>query len=217
MRVLTVALALVVATVTLTTQIAAACGGTYGARPRPSVLVVTSHSIPTPRSFAILGALDADVADWQHLAPRTFDPTSIASLGTLDVPMTLTLVGPERARVVTATQQVGLANLFFSHTSSKVRAVEIPRAKGDDVVVALRGRVPGARLVLPEYRMDGTVVLVEDLTAVHRASGNDRAFDLHRGTQFLGTHEGSVVGILTVDGAQYVVAERDGRATTIAL
>lgn len=216
MRTLTVALALVVATLTLTTQIAAACGGSYGTRKRPTVMLISTHSQPTLRSFALMSPIEVGDSAWERLFPHSFDPTQITSLGELDTPMTLTLVGPTRTRVVQANRRVGLANADF-RMGTRMSALEIPRSRKDDFVLAVRGEAPGAQFVMPEYRMDGTVVLAEGLTAVHRMVGDDRGFELQRGSRSLGTHVGTVFGILTVDGERYVVADRDGVATTIAL
>jgi hypothetical protein len=151
MRFLPHLLAAVLATTTLTTQIAAACGGYADFKPAPRVLAVSSHSIVdtkqhwTRRAFVVLEqSIEADDSAWKWLAPYTYDPTHILTIGRLAKPMEVTLVGPSGTRVVKADQQVALSRSWHIGHEQKRIALEVPVAERDQFTVAIAGRATDA-------------------------------------------------------------------------
>jgi hypothetical protein len=153
MRFLPHLLAALLATTTLTTSIAAACGGYVEINPAPRVLAVSTHHLNpgaprkrnVDRAFVVLGASSNDVGegDWNFIAPRTFDTTQLAMLSPLATATELTLVGPSGTRVVKATQQVALRRGW---TADKTQlALEVPVKAGEQFVIAIPGRVTDAR------------------------------------------------------------------------
>ena len=111
------------ATTTLTTSVASACGGYIQVDPAPRVLAVSSHSVLkgerwTHRAFVVLEQSLQPAAEklWALLAPGTYDATRIKLLSRLAQPVEVTLVGPSGARVVKTDKQVGLTGSFWSLT-----------------------------------------------------------------------------------------------------
>lgn len=133
------------------TRDADACGG-Y--RPGPEVFQLTAHTVidrdrpgraPSTRVFALLpwDHAPADGLAWRRISPMSFDATEIASATPFANPVTLTLLGPSGARVVSTTKHVFLSRSW--HFDRPVGAVEVT-AQGD-FQIALRGNLAGARWV----------------------------------------------------------------------
>src|SRR5262245_55485810 len=104
------------ATTTLTTSIAAACGGYVKVDPAPRVLAVTTHGVMsgerwTNRAFVVLDeSPQVDDKAWKMLAPGTYDGTRIAMLSGFYVKREFTLVGPSGTRFVKTSSRVALSH-----------------------------------------------------------------------------------------------------------
>src|SRR5262245_55995934 len=106
MRFATALVAVSLATVTLTSEIANPCrGGEF--RPRPQVMMVTTHGFIKNhkwqrRAFVVLDevANTDGKLKWVWLGPGTYDSTEVAELAPLDTPVEFTLAGPTGTRVV---------------------------------------------------------------------------------------------------------------------
>jgi hypothetical protein len=153
MRFLPHLLAAVLATTTLSAQVASACGGSYvDFNPAPRVLAVSTHHLnpggPGPRNdraFVVLAQSSDAVSndDWDFIAPRTFDATQLAVLSPLATPMEVTLVGPSGTRVVKTKQQVALRRGL---TGKQQRlALEVPLRANQEFAIAIQGRASDAK------------------------------------------------------------------------
>jgi hypothetical protein len=229
MRFATCLLAALLTATTLTTQIAAACGGSYeSVRRPPQLMVLSSHHVyskpdgdvpsSTRRTFAITRAnldVGADAA-WERLAPMTYDYTDVLSLANLTSPMTVTVVGESGTRVVRSNTRVALKNAMFI-SGSLFEGVELPLASEDRFEIALAGSHRDAvwHDLVGSYtytnRIAGT-----NLSATHSYDDGKPMVALRAGKQDLGSYEGYVVGAVDVGGARYVVLKtRLGTAYTV--
>jgi hypothetical protein len=151
MRFLPVLLAAVLVTTTVTTQIASACGGDFGLPPQ--VLAVSQHIVhPTrarersgDRAFVVLGApiKDDGKSAWSFVAPRTFDTMQFLPLPPRLVPMEVTLVGSNGARVVKTDKQVALRNGW--QDKQPRLALEVSVHDGESIGFAIIGNASDAK------------------------------------------------------------------------
>jgi hypothetical protein len=150
MRFATCLVAALLSSATLTTQIAAACGGYESVRRAPAVMTLTTHigypgsdtTAPTRtrRSFAITSA-SVDVApgtNWERVAPHSYDATDFITLAP-GAARTMTLVGPSGARVIRTDARVALRDAMFK-PDSKFEAFELSIAQDEAFEIALAGR-----------------------------------------------------------------------------
>jgi len=229
MRFATCFLAALLATATLTTQIAAACGGSYEtARRAPQVMLLSSHyvygqtasEVPSTarRSFALTRTrLDVGAdAPWERLAPMSYDNTEILALHELSTPMTVTLVGESGTRVVRSDSRVALKNAMFI-SDSEFEGVEIPLSNEDrfDIVLA------GSHCDAVWHDMVGSYTYTNkiagtNLSATFSHGDGKPMVALRAGKQALGSYEGYVVGAVDVGGDRYVVMKTTtGTAYTV--
>lgn len=151
MRFLPPLLAALLATTTITTSVAFACGDPRPVDPAPRVLAVSTHGFVgtherwTHRAFVVLEkSIDADDSAWKWLAPATYDATHILMMSRLATPMELTLVGPSGTRVVKADKQVALSRTWGIGVGQKRLALEVPVGNRDRFSVAIAGRATDA-------------------------------------------------------------------------
>lgn len=209
MRLATCALALALATTTATTQIADACGGSYGLDLPPQVMLVSDHVRSSHRAFVILGdrAGNDDDGSYERLAPMTYDYTLIKELEPLAHAMTFTLVGTHGRRVVSADRHVALKHVLWSH-GSHVDGMEV--AVNEDFAIALHGDVRDATWHVSEYAR-GRHVLPFGITATSNKEGG---YTVRVGTRSLGTHAGALKGLLEMNGKRYIVM-KNGTQTSL--
>jgi hypothetical protein len=209
--------ALVLATSTLTTQIADACGGGYEARQRaPQVLSVSRHShirdhVVGVRSFALLrGSLEVQkTANWAIVAPGTYENAQLASLGRLAKPLELTVFSSQGVRVFKAQQHVALKYPTFQ-SNDTFDAIELPTRGHEEIMFALVGDYSTATWHRNDYRYTNEQG-IHDTTLIWTRSFRDgRAqFELADGDRKLGIYPGTVKGALDIGGLRYVVASDD--------
>jgi hypothetical protein len=207
MRFLPHLFAAVLATTTLSAQVASACGGYVARNPAPRVLAVSSHSVPTSkaqrrwinRTFVVLEqSIDADDAAWQWLAPYTYDTTHILTMARLATPMEVTLVGPGGARVVKTDKQVALSRDWHIGHDQKRVALEVPVGQRDRFEIAIAGRVTDAKWhelgdgsvsAATQWRLTGQLGLAADATPLGALTAAGRTYVVYSLNHQLGLLE----------------------------
>ncbi len=221
-------LALAALVTTPLTRTAEACGGSYES-PRPAppqISLVTTHTtgLATSRmpsrgrmSFAIIGIepTQPEKLEWRRVSSSTsYDPTEVAPTGYYHR-HTLTLLGASGTRVVSTKNQVALKNVRWNY-DALFDALTLPVAANDNFTIALRGDHAGA--VWHAFRP--TFVQPSSIAGTNLSikRGRGASFTILDGKREIGSHEGTVLGAVDLDGARYlVVTSGDGFATTIAV
>jgi hypothetical protein len=206
----------------------------------PQVLPLSSHSGPfrggawATRTFAMLGEPVPAGVRWHMLAPRTYDSTQVADAAPLDAALTVTLVGPSGARVVSTTQRAFLAPawgwktpsaalevdtgerdarfsvaLVGSHPNATWEALDHQSGSADDVDwVIAQGVTPAAGQVTVSHIPNTT----SDVITVMQKDSGDMITFVRRDDKVRRQIQGAAVGTLT-DRSHYLLVERDGVIT----
>ncbi len=240
-------LAALALTATLTSafapSIADACGG-YMADRTPAVFAVDDHSIHrvgtdhwNRRAFVVLGKITAPAdATWQLLAPRTYDTTQIADAPDPQQSTTFTLVGPSGSRVVSSNRHTLLKQSF--RTLHEHSAIEVDIAEQARFQVAVLGVQPDAKWIessgvtpskdtrawVRDQGMDNAHVYavklkgtkIEVISAYGKNDIGLTSFVVVDG-ESRGAFLGSLIGGLDLGGKRYVLLERDGQITPVAV
>lgn len=206
MRLLLCLPALVLAAVTVASDIADACGAPV----RPNLVLISSHRSPatipnTRRAFAVRGGpADAPVgATWTPLAPQSFDPASIHDLGSAKRSV-LTLVGPSGTRVVKTHTRRLLIQESIAIGHEVHEASEVPVGMDDHFPIAIVGNAKHAKWHELEALGLGALPLY---AATYR-------FELLAGSERLGTYDGIALGVLEYGGKRYLVIKDGAYAKT---
>lgn len=245
MRFLPHLLAAVLATTTLSTSIADACGGYVRVDPAPRVLAVSSHGLRqserwTQRAFVVLEQTIKPEGNkhWNLLAPGTYDSTQIMALSRLATPMEVTLVGPSGARVVKTDKQFALTHvLYFAWDQTRV-GLEVPLKADERFTVAIAGRATDATWGEIEYH-EGTAATrwwlerqgIKDAQHVGLRTIKSMSFDIVEYSQGDTTHfavrdgdrtvglaaNGRVLGSVTTKGRSFIVFDTDGQIGLLEL
>jgi len=224
-------------------SIADACGG-YMPDPRPAVFAVDDHNVHREgtdgwdrRAFVVLGATTAPAdAAWKQLAPRTFDSTQIADAPDPQQSTTFTLVGPSGARVVSSNRHALLKQTFRSQAEHT--AIEVGVDQQSQFQIAVLGVQPDAKWVettgvtptkttlawVRKQGMDTSYVYVAKIkgTSIQVISAHGKgaigltSFVVVDG-QSRGAFTGSPIGGLDLGGKRYVLLEREGLITPVAV
>ena len=239
-------LASLAVTATLTSalapSIAEACGG-YMGDPMPAVFAVDDHTVhrlgsrSNRRSFVVLAATTAPAnATWALLAPRSYDSTQIADAPDPKQSTTFTLVGPSGSRVVSSNRLALLKQSF--RTVNEHSAIEIDVAEQARFQIAVLGVQRDAKWI-----PSSGVATTEDTLAWVRNQGLDTSYvyvSRIEGTkiQVISAHQpndigltsfvvvdgesrgafiGSPIGGLELGGKRYVLLEREGLITPVAV
>ena len=140
-------------------RIADACGG-YNLEPTvfrlSSHFIVGADSAERRRTFALLReqAPSKGLA-WHQLAPMSYDATQIANAKSFASPVTLTLVGPSGAKVVSSSKHVFLSRSWDFDAATG--AVEVPSG---DFAIALSGSHEDAKwLALEDVKYSKSAML----------------------------------------------------------
>jgi hypothetical protein len=228
MRFATCLVAALLSTATLTTQIAAASGGSYESlRAAPQVMSVSMHYVygtpgaedsTTRRAFVITqrrSDLEKQQEGWTMIAPRSYDATSLISLSPLRRSTAVTLIGPSGTRVVRTSSRVVLRDAFFRFGT--LEALEVPATVDDQIEIALAGSHADAvwHAMRGSYTLTSKIIDTDLSVTMAYEDGAPRA-TLHAGTRNIGTFEGYPQGAIDVGGARYFVMQRqDGIAYTV--
>jgi hypothetical protein len=245
MRFLPHLLAAVLATTTVSTSIADACGGYVRVDPAPRVLAVSTHTSfngarSTSRAFVVLEQpvqLDAKTP-WQLVAPRSYDNTQIFTMSPLANPMEVTLVGPSGARVIKTAKQVALKGSWQIGWDKTRIALEAPVKQGERFAIAIAGRAADATWGEIEYH-EGTAATtwwlgqqgIKDPQYVGLRTIKGMAFDIVEYSQGDTTHfvvrdgdrtvglaaNGRVLGSVTTNGRSFLVFDTDGQIRLLEL
>lgn len=220
MRFTTCLLAALLSSTTLAPQVADACGGSYETiRRAPQVMLLSSHHVygnPNDirggvrtgrRAFAITRTnldLGSDTK-WERISPMSYDYTDILSLGTLDTPMTFTLVGTSGTRVVRSDARVALRNDMFI-SGSQFEGVELALDKVDDFEIVLAGSHPYAvwHDIVPTYTFTNPIAGT-NLTGTRSYPDGKPMVQISVGGSDRGTFEGYLVGAVDIGSSRYVV------------
>ncbi|HEY5920980.1 MAG TPA: hypothetical protein VIV11_04885 [Kofleriaceae bacterium] len=244
MRLISSLLVATLAATTLTTSIAAACGGYVRVDPAPRVLTVSTHGVNangkwTQRSFVVLEQkLElADDAKWRMLAPRTYDATRILMLARLAKPMEVTLVGPSGARVVQTDKQVALTQSWHIGLDETRPALEVPVGDSDRFEIAIAGRALDAKWRELDY-VHAQAAAAKWLTArgindadyptlaklknteleiVSFSKDGVSQLMVRQGNVFVTGMAGAAVGAVTTKGRTFLVVKRDAQLATLEL
>ena len=241
MRLATSLVAAVLASTSIATPIADACGGDYGPRAPAMFLVANHHG----RTFVLL---DKRVPSLEGVAWKgeamTYDHTQVAAAPAFAAARKLTLVGPKRTRRLASANHVFIKPTWESR--DPMNALEIfPRGEERERI-AIDGQfasvawselaqqnlgletVPWAQnpgfsppldpTLMSLFEVEGTNL--ELITAyAHDADGKAFAATYVRapGAQPYGGYRGSPIGVVTLDGTRYMVLVNDGLVTPIAI
>ncbi|MBS1120068.1 MAG: hypothetical protein H6Q90_2296 [Deltaproteobacteria bacterium] len=188
----------------------------------PRTFLVSTHHIPgigTPgrtRTFAVLGEPAPRDATWQLLAPAGYDTTRIADAAPLDAPLTLTLLGPSGARVVSSARR---AFLWSSMQFAPSAVLELD-AEAAHTRVALAGSLPGAVWIGLDdagrsvSRLHGTKLE----TVLVMPNGDREPVTLvRRDGQEVARSTGRPIGAMRLYGMHYLFVERAGIVTSVPI
>ena len=240
-------LASLAVTATLTSafapSIADACGG-YTGDPMPAVFAVDDHTVHqlggdrwNRRAFVVLGATTAPAdAAWELLAPRSYDSTQIADAPDPQQSTTFTLVGPSGSRVVSSNRRALLKHSF--RIQNEHSAIEVDVAEQARFQIAVLGvqrdatwipstGVATTKATLAWVRGQGldtayvyvTKIQGTKIQVISAHQPNDiglTSFVVVDGTS-RGAYTGSPIGGLDLGGKRYVLLEREGLITPIAV
>ncbi len=245
MRFLPHLLAAVLATTTVTTSIADACGGYVRVDPAPRVLAVSTHTLfgnerHRSRAFVVLEqSIKSDGNNlWELLAPGSYDSTRIKALSRLATPMELTLVGPSGPRVVKTDKQFALTHLLYFAWNDARIGLEVPVKRGEHFTVAIAGRADDATWGEVEYH-EGTAATtwwlgqqgIKDAQYVGLRTIEGMAFDIVEYSQGDTNHfvvrdgdrtvglaaNGRVLGSVTTKGRSFLVFDTHGQIGLLEL
>jgi hypothetical protein len=244
MRFISSLLVATLAATTLTTSVAAACGGYVRVDTAPRVLAVSTHGLMangrwTNRSFVVLEQAPDLAADapWKQLAPHSYDATRIVALARLASPMEVTLVGPSGARVVKTSKQVALSRSWQIGFDKTRVALEVPVQNNDRFTIAIAGRATDAKWRELEYaessatttwwlRTQGiknaayaTLATVQgtDYEVVAFSQDDKSQLLVRQGDVQITAAIGHAVGAVTTNGRMFLVINNDGQLGTIEL
>lgn len=240
MRFTTSLVAAVLASTSIKTQIADACGGDYGPRAPAMFLVANHHG----RTFVLLDKNVPSVEGLSWFSDRmTYDSSEIAVAPAFATARKLTLVGPDRMRRLASVNHVVIKPAWESR--DPMNALEIVPREPEQVRIAVEGRfatvvwnelasepvgletaawaqAPGFSPPLDPATMSLSKVVgtnVELITAWTYADGSSISTTYVRtpGAEPYGGYRGSPLGVVTLDGRRYMVLVDDGLVTPVAL
>jgi len=213
------------ASLALAAEPADACGP-YVSKPR--LMQLTTHFTDGGlRSFAITNEPAPANLAWTRLAPSTYDYASIAEASDPERALDLTLVGPDGTQLVSSRRRVFLSQTFTKSTPSVAMEITVPRGQ---FAIALAGKHADAtwnagRQVRVGNRYDvawvntqGIEPMMASLVSASKIDGTDleaitvlpktgeQITFVRRGTQVARQFEGTLLGLLGVDGERFVVA-----------
>jgi len=244
MRLISTLLVATLAATTLTTSIAAACGGYVHVDPAPRVLAVSTHGLSangrwTSRSFVVLEQemKRNDDDKWRPLAPRSYDATQIMTLAQLSSPIELTLVGPSGVRVVKTNKQVALSRSWHIGFDKTRVALEVPFKTNDQFTIAIAGRATDAKWRELDYAESPatlawwlgtqgiknaeypTLATVQgtDLEVIGFSQDGKSTLVVRQGDALLGSSMGHAIGAVTTNGRSYLVVSTEGFVGTLEL
>jgi hypothetical protein len=242
MRLISSVLVTALAATTLSTSIAAACGGYVDVDPAPYTLSVTTHGLMengkwTQRGFVVLEQqVELEAKAWKQLAPGTFDGTRIAFVAPREKPLELTLLGPSGTRVITTAKQVALSHSWKIGTDQSRLALEIPAIKDAQFTIAIIGRATDAKWQELPYEQ-GTLAtswwlakhgvkdaeyvsmrrISVDLDVVEYSKDGASGFSVRQGDEEVGVGVGVVQGAFTTKGRAFLSVRRNGQLGTVEL
>lgn len=239
MRLATSLVAALLASTTIATRIADACGGDYGPR-APAMFLVSNHNGHT---FVLLdkNVPSLEGVTWKG-AEMSFDPTVVAAAPAFATARKLTLVGSARTR------RLASANHVFVRVAAHdpMNALEIfPRGE-ERARIAVDGQFatvvwnelssqplgletvawaqnPGFSPPLDPSLMSLSMVVGSDLELITAWSydsdgkGFSTTYVRTPGAKPYGGYRGSPIGVVTLDGTRYMVLVNDGLVTPIAI
>ncbi len=240
MRFATSLVAAVLASTTIATRIADACGGDYGPRAPAMFLVADHHG----RTFVLL---DKSVPSLEGLTwfrdRMTYDSSEIAPAPAFATARKLTLVGPDRTRRLASANHVFIKPAWESR--DPMNALEIFPRGIEQARIAVDGQFtkvawnelasqpigletaawaqnPGFSPPLDPSLMSLSKVVgtnLELVTAWTSADGKSISTTYVRtpGAQPYGGYRGSPLGVVTLDGTRYLVLVDDGLVTPVAI
>jgi hypothetical protein len=242
MRLISSVLVTALAATTLSTSIAAACGGYVRVDPAPYTLGVTTHGLMekgkwTQRGFVVLDQkVELDAKAWKRLAPGTYDGTHIAFVAPREQPLELTLLGPSGTRVIKTAKQVALSRSWQISTDQSRLALEIPALKDAQFTIALIGRATDAKWQELPYEQgtaatswwldkhgvkDAEYVSVRrisaDLDIVEYSKDGTSGFSVRQGDEEVGVGVGVVQGAFTTKGRAFLSVKTQGQLATLEL
>lgn len=224
-------------------SIADACGG-YMRDPLPAVFAVDDHSVHrvgtdrwNRRAFVVLGATTAPAdATWELLAPRSYDSTQIADAPDPQQSTTFTLIGPSGSRVVSSNRLALLKQTF--RTPHEHSAIEVDVAEQARFQIAVLGVQRDAKWIestgiaatkntlawVRKQGMDTSYVYVAKFQGTKIQVISAHQSNIIGVTSFVivdgesrGTFAGSPIGGLDLGGKRYVLLEREGMITPVAV
>jgi hypothetical protein len=241
MRLATSLVAAVLASTSIATPIADACGGDYGPR-APAMFLVANHN---GRTFVLL---DKRVPSLEGVAWKgeamTYDHTLVAAAPAFATARKLTLVGADRTRRLASANHVFIKPAWESR--DPMNALEIYPRGVEQARIAVDGEVktvvwnelapqqlgletaawaqnPGFTPPLDPQLMSLARVAgtdVELITAhTYGADGKGTATTYVRalGAKPYGGYPGAPIGVVTLDGVRYLVLVNDGLVSPIAI
>jgi hypothetical protein len=241
MRLATSLVAALLASTSIATRIADACGGDYGPR-APAMFLVSNHN---GRTFVLL---DKNVATPERLAWSreriTYDWTEVAPGTAFATARKLTLVGADRTRRLASANHVFVKQA--SDSRDPMNALEIFPKGVEQARIAVDGQFtsvvwnelasqplgletvawaqnPGFSPPIDPQMMSLSKVVGTDLELITGWS-----FDIHGkgisatyvrtpGAKPYGGYRGAPIGVVTLDGTRYLVLVDDGLVTPVAI
>lgn len=206
-----------VAALVISTQVAApvaeACGG-YVDR-APAMFLVASHH---GRTFVLLGGAIPETAalDWKGDA-MSYDRTEIAKAPALAGAFEFTLAGDTTSRTMRSKNQVFITPVFESKRA--MTALEIFPRRDEGVRIAVEGKhaTSWAHVEqLDDARHSAIPGTELRLTTSYDERGATTSIDTKAGLPW-GRYRGAPLGMVTVDGEQFLVLVDDGRITPVRL
>ena len=241
MRLATSLVAALLASTSISTSVADACGGDFGPR-APAMFLVSNHN---GRTFVLL---DKSVPSLEGVAwkgeARTYDTTLVAAASAFATARTLTLVGADRTRRLASANHVFIKPAWDSH--DPMNALEIFSKGTEHARIAIDGQFttvvwnelasepvgletvawaqnPGFSPPLDARLMSLSKVVGTDLELITAytydtdGKGISSTYVRTPGAKPYGGYRGSPLGVVTLDGTRYMVLDNDGLLTPVQI
>ncbi len=241
MRLATSLVAALLAGATIATPIAVACGGDFGPR-APAMYLVSNHN---GRTFVLLDKAvpSLEGVPWKGEA-RTYDTTLVAAASAFATARKLTLVGADHTRRLASANHVFIKPAWDSH--DPMNALEIFPKGIEDARIAVDGQFAtvvwnelanepvGLETVAWAQNPGFTPPLDPRLISLSKIGGTDlelitaytydsdgkgisSTYVRAPGAKPYGGYRGSPLGVVTLDGARYMVLDNDGLLTPVQI
>ncbi|HEY5920979.1 MAG TPA: hypothetical protein VIV11_04880 [Kofleriaceae bacterium] len=243
MRFITCLLLTALASITLTTQIAAACGGYVQVDPAPRLLLMSSHGFHEPgawrlRTFVLLEEAPQidDNTVWTPVAPGRYDGPKIAALPRLVTPRAVTLIGPSGVRVVETDQLVAFSKSPHIGLEQIRTAVEVRVGHYEKLPIAVAGRDNDAKWHelgnntaseatkqwlakrgIKTQHVKLQAIQGGKFSVVRYFSNGTAQFLVRQGDREVGRASGNLIGAMMFDGRMLVAYITGGRVATLDL